>query len=271
MKIFVTIILSIFVSSCSLINVEKTNVLRIKGSDTMFLLNQKLAEKFMIEHPDISVYVEGMGTVEGIKSLLNSNIDICASSRTLNPDEVKEFAAKFNSVGMSFLIGKDALSVYVNQNNSIKNISVNNLAKIFTGEINNWKDIGGIDSEIIVVTRPNSSGTYGYFKKHVLLDEEFSEKAIVISTTKQIVDFIKNNKNAIGYGGVGYGDESIEISINNFKPSEENVINGNYPLARYLRYYTANKITGITQEYIDWVVSEKGQKIIKENGFFPLY
>ncbi|MBK7106084.1 MAG: phosphate ABC transporter substrate-binding protein [Ignavibacteriae bacterium] len=263
-------IIIFFVSCSNSTNLQK-NIIRIKGSDTMLLINQKLAEKFMIEHPNISIYIEGGGSAEGIKSLLNSEVDICASSRTLDPNEIKELAEKFNTIGMSFLIAKDALSIYVNEKNSIRNISLNNLEKIFTCEITNWKELGGFNSEIKVASRPTSSGTYGYFKKHVLLDQEFCDNSFIIPTTKQIVEFIKNNENAIGYGGVGYGDESIEISVNNFKPSEENVINGNYPLARYLRYYATNKISGITQAYIDWVVSEKGQKIIKENGFFPLY
>jgi len=271
MKKFSIIILSILIFSCGLIKDEKTNVIRIKGSDTMLLLNQKLAQNFMVEHPHISIYIEGGGSADGIKSLLNSEIDICASSRTLDPNELKLLAEKFNSVGMSFLIAKDALSIYVNENNPIKNISLNKLAKIFTGEISNWKELGGKNAEIIVISRPPTSGTYGYFKKHVLLDQEFCEKVLTIPTTNQIVEYVKKHENAIGYGGVGYGDESIEIKINNFSPIEESVLNGNYPLARYLRYYTTNKITGITQEYIDWVVSEKGQKIIEESGYFPLY
>jgi phosphate transport system substrate-binding protein len=270
MKIIYLKIILLIAVSCSVVEVNESKIIRIQGSDTMLYLNLKLAEKFMIDHPNISVYVEGGGSAKGINALINSEIDICASSRPLDPEEVRLFAERFNSVGMSFLIAKDALSIFINEKNPVRNISMNKLAKIFTCEITNWRELGGKDAEISLASRPPSSGTYGYFKKHVLLDQEFCNQIISIPTTKQIVEFVKLNENAIGYGGVGYGDESIEAKINNQPPYKVSSKLDNYPLTRYLRYYTPNKVSGVAKKYLDWVISEKGQNIVREIGFIPL-
>lgn len=262
--------LSILLFSCSTIIIKEKKIIKIKGSDTMLFLNLKLAESFMIEHPDISVRVEGGGSGTGINALLNSEIDICASSRPLTPEEIQLFAKEFNTVGMSFLIAKDALSIFVNEKNPVRNISLNKLSKVFLGEITNWKELGGEDAEIIVVSRPPTSGTYGYFKRFILLDQEYSKNAVIIPTTEKIVDFIKNNPNAIGYGGVGYGNEEIEIMVNNIKPIENSMFQDSYPITRYLRYYAPNKVSGIIKQFIDWVISREGQKVIEVAGYFPL-
>lgn len=262
--------LTILLFSCSSNIVKDKKIIKIKGSDTMLFLNIKLAENFMTEHPDISVHVEGGGSGTGIHALLNSEVDICASSRPLTPEEIQLFAKEFNTVGMSFLIAKDALSIFVNEKNAVRNISLNKLAKVFLGEITNWKELGGDDSEIIVVSRPPESGTYGYFKRYVLLDQEYSKNAVIIPTTEKIVEFIKNNTNAIGYGGVGYGNEEIEIMVNNRKPIENSMFQDSYPITRYLRYYAPNKVSGVVKQFIDWTISPKGQKVVEEAGYFPL-
>ena len=264
-------ILILVIPSCSKISIKENNKIRIKGSDTMLHLNQKLAEAFMTRNTGISVYVEGGGSRTGINALMNSKVEICAASRPLEPYEIEEMGEKFHTVGMSFLIGRDALSIYINPKNKIKNLSLNQLEKIYTCEIKNWKEVGGDDEPILPVSRSSASGTHLYFVKHVLKGVEICDSIKVLNTTDEIINFVRKNKYAIGYGGIGYGDSTLQCIIENVKPTTENVLNNTYPISRYLRYYTINKPEGIIKKFIDWVSSKEGQNIVKSMGYIPLW
>ncbi|MCB9217924.1 MAG: phosphate ABC transporter substrate-binding protein [Ignavibacteriales bacterium] len=270
MKHLIKIFFGLFLYSCSS-QLDLTNIIKIKGSDTMLLLNRKLAEEFMKINPDISIYVEGGGTATGVNSLIDNKIDICSASRPLEPDEIKQFGENFSTVGMSYLIGRDALSIYINKGNPIKKFTLEQLSDIFLCKITNWKDYGGDDIPILPISRSTSSGTHIYFQKHVLKGEEICNSIQVANTTAEIVKFVKENKNAIGYGGIGYADYSMQAVINEIHPTKENVLNNSYPISRYLRYYTSRKPSGNTKKYIDWVVSLQGQKIVEEMGYIPLW
>ena len=175
MKYFISLILVMIIFSCSGLKEIEQNKIRIKGSDTMLLLNKKLAEEFMIKNEGISVYVDGGGSGTGIKALMKSEVEICAASRPLEPEEIKQIGEKFNTVGMSFLIGRDALSLYVNPENNVKDLSVEEINKIFSCQIKNWKEVGGLDEKIIPISRSSASGTHLYFVKHVLKGVEINE------------------------------------------------------------------------------------------------
>lgn len=257
--------------SCRSNILKNPNVIRIKGSDTMFLLNQKLAEQFMIENPGVSIYVDGGGTESGVNALLNNSVQICAASRPLEPDEIKKMGENYNTVGLSFLIGRDALSIYLNSENNIKNLSIEQLSEIFECKINNWKLLGGFDLPILPISRSAASGTHLYFIKHILKGEEICKSILAVNTTNEIVEFVKKNINAIGYGGIGYADSSMQISVNGIAPTKENVINNSYPISRYLRYYTSQKPNGNIKKFIDWTTSEEGQKIVEAMGYIPLW
>jgi phosphate transport system substrate-binding protein len=237
----------------------------------MLLLTQALADEYMKLNPGIAVYVEGGGTASGIKSLINGEIHICTASRTLKPDEVKLLADKFNSIGMATIIARDALSIFINDKNPVKNFTLNEVKEIFTGKILNWKFIGGDDRPIVAVIRNPNSGTFLYFKEHILNGEEYSSSAITESTTEKIITFIKNDKYAISYGGIGYGESKYHATINDVQPTEENVRKDLYPIARYLHFYTLVQPEGVIKNFIDWVLSPAGQKIVKQTGFIPLY
>lgn len=271
MKKISLLLISLLVYGCSFQNGSENNIIRIKGSDTMLLLNQRLAEEFMIKNKGISVYVEGGGSGTGVKALLNSKVDICAASRPLEPVEIKKMGEKFNTVGMSFIIGRDALSIYVNSENNVKNLTIKQISDIYKCKTKNWKIVGGEDELIIPVSRSNASGTHLYFVKHVLEGNEICDSIKVLNTTKEIVDFVSAHKYAIGYGGVGYGDSTLQCSVNNIKPTKENVINNSYPISRYLRYYTIDKPKGNIKKFIDWVTSKEGQKIVKTMGYINLW
>jgi phosphate transport system substrate-binding protein len=237
----------------------------------MLLLNKLLAEEFMKVHEGISVYVDGGGSGTGVDALINNTVDICASSRPLESDEIKKMGEQYSTVGMSFLIARDALSIYVNPNNPIKNFTLEEVSKIYLCEILNWNEMGGKDQIIEPVSRTDASGTHVYFAKHLLKGKEICSSIRELNTTNEIINFVKKNSNSIGYGGIGYGDSLMQCSINGIEPTRENVLNNSYPVTRYLRYYTIRKPRGNVKLYIDWVTSSEGQKIVEKMDYFPLW
>lgn len=249
----------------------KTSVIRIKGSDTMLILTRKLADEYMNRNPGVSIYVEGGGTANGIKSMIKREVDICTASRLLKPDEAKLLADYYGTLGMYFLLAKDALSIYLNPQNPVKNLTIEELKKIYTCKITNWQQLGGNNEPVLLVSRNPNSGTYLYFKEHILEGEEYCPQAVVIPTTESIIDFITENKNAIGYGGIGYGEDIYHSTIEGIEPTEDNARNDTYPITRYLHFFTSKSPSGEIKNFIDWVITPEGQKIIRKEGYIPLW
>ncbi|MGA9291879.1 MAG: phosphate ABC transporter substrate-binding protein [Ignavibacteriaceae bacterium] len=262
---------SIFTSfSCSFQIPERTSI-KIKGSDTMLYLTKQLAEEYMKKNTAVSIYVEGGGTAAGIRSFVVGETDICTASRTFKGEEVKILADHFKSVGISFIIAKDALTIFINPTNKVRNFSLKQLKKIFTGKITNWKELGGDDSKIVVLNRNPNSGTYLYFKEHVLSSEEYSPDVVTKPTTASIVDEVIADKNAIGYGGIGYQRDSAGASVEGIQPTEANVRNNTYPISRYLYFYTQSTPSGIIKDFIDWVIGPEGERVIEKAGYISLW
>ena len=271
MKLISIFILSLVIfSSCSYKPVEVA-VIKIKGSDTMMELTENLAQEYMKQHPGISVYVDGGGTATGIKALINNEVDICTASRNLKPDEAKVLADYYGTLGMFFLVAKDALSIYLNPDNPVKDLTIEQLRKIFECSIKNWKELGGLDQPIIPVIRNPNSGTHLYFKEHILGGDDYCTNAVVEPTTRSVIDFISENENAIGYGGMGYKGDIFDAKIEGIEPSEKNSQNDTYPITRYLHFFTTKIPDGAVKDFIDWVLSPDGQKIVESSGFIPLW
>jgi phosphate transport system substrate-binding protein len=264
------IILLLIFNSCSYKPIE-TNEIRIVGSDTMLELTSKLAELYMKENPGISIIVEGGGTAEGIKALIKNQTDICTASRNLKPEETKLLADYYGSLGLVFLIAKDALSIYVNPKNTVNDLSITQLKEIYSGKVNNWTMLNGKDTLIVPVVRNPNSGTYLYFMEHVLEGNEYTPNSVTEPTTKEIVKFVEDNENAIGYGGMGYKGNVIHARINGVEPSENNVRNDTYPIIRYLHFFTTKTPSGTIKNFIDWVLSPTGQSVVRKSGFIPLW
>ncbi|BDQ01835.1 phosphate ABC transporter substrate-binding protein [Ignavibacterium sp.] len=269
-NIITLLVFSLLFSFCSF-KPSGENVITISGSDTMYELNEKLAKEFMIDNPGISVYVKGGGTRLGISDLIKNRTDICASSRNLQPEESKLLVEYYGSLALVYLIAKDGLSIYVNPNNIVNDLTVDQIKKIFTGKIKNWKEVGGKDTVIIPVLRNPNSGTYLYFKEHVLDDEEYTKNGLTLPTTKEIIKFISENDNAIGYGGVGYKEGIVQIRVEGVFPVEENIRNDSYPITRYLHFFVSETPSGNVKKFIDWTLSPKGQSVIRKAGFIPLW
>lgn len=269
-KAFLIVLSVLIVNSCSVKPVE-SNLIRIVGSDTMFELTSLLAEEFMKKHPGISISVQGGGTAEGIKALIKGETDICSASRNLKPNEAKALADYYGSLGLVFLIAKDALSIYLNPNNKVKQLSLEQLKNIYEGKITNWKELGGKDTTIIVIIRNPNSGTYLYFKDHILEGEEYGLSSITKPTTKEVVKFVAENVNSIGYGGMSYNENIIHAKIENVEPIEENIRNDTYPVTRYLHFFTTKTPSGAVKNFIDWVLTPEGQRVVSKSGFVPLW
>lgn len=271
MRFFYHIILFLIIlTGCSVKPVEVA-IINIKGSDSMLQLTENLAEEYMKLHPGISIYVSGGGTSVGVRALIKNEIDICTASRNLKPEEAKALADYYGSVGLFYLVAKDALCIYVNTYNPVKNLTVEQLKNIFECNIQNWKDLGGKHQKIIPVIRNLNSGTHFYFQEHVLGGDEYCSEVVTEPTTKSVIEFVENNEGAIGYGSIGYKGNIFYAKIEGVEPSEKSVQNDTYPITRYLHFYTTQIPKGAVKEFVDWVLSPDGQRIVKQSGFIPLW
>lgn len=268
--LFILLFVIYFQLGCSFKPVEVARI-TIKGSDSMLPLTEKLAEEYMKQNPEISIYVYGGGSAEGIKALIRNEIDICATSRNLEPQETKALADYYGSVGLFYLIAKDALCVYINNSNPVKDYSTEQIKKIFECKIKNWNELGWQNTVIIPVIRNLNSGTHLYFKEHVLEGADYCNSAIVKSTTNDVIEFIEQNDNAIGYGSIGYSGDISYATINGIEPSEKNAQNDTYPITRYLHFFTTQIPKGSVKNFVDWVLSPEGQRIVKQAGYIPLW
>src|SRR6478609_3099527 len=176
----------------------------VKGSDTMVVLGQRWAEEYMKKHPTTTIQVTGGGSGTGISALINGTTDVCEASRAMKDAEKKQLAEKAGAAPVEIPVAKDGLSVYVHESNPMTEISMENLKAIFTGKVASWKDVGGPDAKIIPYSRENSSGTYVFFKEHVLANADYTPRAQAMPGTAAVVNAVTKEKFGIGYGGAAY-------------------------------------------------------------------
>jgi len=182
---------------------EKTT-LTLKGSDTMVILGQRWAEDYMKGHPGVSVQVTGGGSGTGIAALINGTTDICEASRPMKDKEKEDTQAKRGAPAVETKVALDALAVYVNEKNPLKEISIPALRKIYVGDTTSWKDVGGPNHALVLYGRENNSGTYGYFKEHVLENKDFAASVQTLAGTSAVASAVKGDVFGIGYGGIAY-------------------------------------------------------------------
>jgi phosphate transport system substrate-binding protein len=270
-------ITTILAATIAAATIAQAGNITVKGSDTMVILGQKWAEGYMKKNPGTTVQVTGGGSGTGIAALLNGTTDICNSSRPIKPAEAADCVKKFKARPREYKMCLDALSVYVHESNPVGQLSFSQLEKIFTGRITNWKDVGGADAPISIYSRENSSGTYEFFKEHVLNKKDFAAAAKTMPGTAAVIQGVAKDKDAIGYGGIAYGEGVKHLKVSKtdggtaVEPIEKTVLDGSYPITRYLfNYVTASKDTGEVAAYIDWCRSDEGQAVVKDVGYFPL-
>lgn len=250
--------------------------LTVKGSDTMVILGQRWAEEFMKKTSGAQIQVTGGGSGTGISALINGTTDICQSSREMKQAEKDQLKAKYNTTGVEIPVARDGVTVYVHASSPITELSIEQLKGIYTGKITNWKDLGGPDKKIIPYSRESSSGTYVFFKEHVLANADFAPNAQTLPGTAAVVNAVAKEKNAIGYGGAAYAKNIKLIKIKKdasapaVAPDKANVQSGAYPLARPLFFYLRDKPAGESAAFIEWILSPAGQSLAETVGYFPI-
>ena len=256
--------------------------MQIKGSDTIVNLVQSWAEEFSTVNPDMNIGVTGGGSGTGIAALLNNTCDICMSSRGMEDKELAQ-AKKSNIVPNEIMVGLDGLAVVVHPSNTADKLTIDELRDIFMANKRNWKDFGGPDSEIVILSRESNSGTHVFFKEHVLKrgkskgPEEFAPESLLMPSSQAIVDELRQNPNAIGYVGMGYISPALKVvsvaidkKTKYIAPTVENVMSGKYPISRPLFLYTNGMPKGDAKLFVDFALSPRGQVIVKETDFVPI-
>lgn len=272
MKIRNLAIFTLAMALCFTANVVWAGNIVIKGSTTVLPIAQKVAEAYMKEHPDVKITISGGGSGNGIKALIDGSTDIADSSRFIKKKEVK-LAIERGAYPVPFAVAYDCIVPVVHPSNPVKNISMEQLKDVYMGKIKNWKEIGGPDRPIVVISRDTSSGTYEVWHEKVLKKERVFPGALVQASNGAIVQVVAKNKNAVGYIGLGYMEERVRaLTIDGVQGSEQTTLSGTYPISRALYMFTAGWPKGDTLKFINYLIHpEKGQKLVREIGFVPLY
>lgn len=249
---------------------KKTNTLTITGSTTVLPIAQKVAETFMDIHPKVNISVRGGGSGVGIAALIDGTCDIADASRPMKTKELKTAREKgINPV--ETIIAKDGIAIVVHPDNPIKELSLEQLKKIYTGKISNWRDVGGESGAIVVVSRDVASGTFEVFKKLVLKGDKNRDDALMLASNKAVATTVSQTPGSIGYIGLGYLSADVKaLIIDNVLPSNKTVVSGEYKLARPLFMYTNGKPKGLVKDLIDFILSPQGQNIVSDIGFVPI-
>ena len=248
----------------------------VKGSDTMVLLGQKWAEVYMKKNPAVQIQVTGGGSGTGIAALINGTTDIAEASRPMKAAETQSAESKQGSKVKEIPVALDALSIYVNDANPITELSLPQARKIYTGAVTNWKEVGGNDAPITLYSRENNSGTYVFFKEHVLQNDDYDPSAQTLPGTASVVNAVAHDPNGIGYGGIAYaeGIKHLKIKKDDNAPAVEgtleNAQSGKYGLSRELYFYMFPNKNKAADEFVAWVLSPDGQKVVSEVGYYPL-
>ena len=243
----------------------------LKGSTTVLPIAQKAAEAYMKENPDVKISLSGGGSGNGIKAIIDGTAHIGTASRFIRQKEVNLATTK-GVYPVPFRIALDAIVPVVNKSNPITNLSLVQLKEIYLGKIRDWKDLGGKKGRIVVISRDSSSGTFGVWKDMVMLKERVVPSALTVPSNGAIVQAVAKTPGAIGYIGLGYMTPDIKpITVNGVEGSEENTLDGSFPIARGLFLFTSGWPEGETLNFISFILSGKGQDLIRDAGSIPLF
>ncbi|MEI8350395.1 MAG: phosphate ABC transporter substrate-binding protein [Candidatus Omnitrophota bacterium] len=279
-KLLSNLIVSMF--AISVFAASGKNSIQIKGSDTMVNLGQAWAEKYMEKNPIEFIAVTGGGSGTGFSSLISATCDIAMSSRNIKDKEIA--LAKQKGVNpYEIKVALDGLAVVVSPKNPVNKLTIGELAQIFSGKITNWKEVGGEDRKIVILSREVNSGTHVYFKEHVLRNNdpsskaEFTSGALMLSSSQAIADEVANNPAAIGYYGMGYVSNkqkaimvAKDVNSEFVVPNIGNVVSGKYPISRPLFLYTNGQPQGLVKKFVDFTLSKEGQEIVVKTDFVPI-
>jgi phosphate transport system substrate-binding protein len=254
---------------------QSAETITIKGSDTMVRLAQRWAEEYMKKNPGAVIQVSGGGSGTGIAAIINGGTDICMASRDMKEQEYNGAQSK-GVKPYRISVALDGIAVFLNNVNPVKELSLAQLKGIYTGAITNWKEVGGPAHQIILYGRENSSGTYSFFKEHVLKNEDYVEQTQTLPGTAAVVNAVAKDKYGIGYGGIAWARDVKFAAVKKadtslaIVPSAETVSSGTYPISRELYWFVNGAPTGELKKLTNWALSEEGQKIAAEVDYVPL-
>lgn len=279
------VVLFLLVTACSFSsssNKNQSNIITNRGSDTMVNLALAWAEAYAKEFPQVEISVSGGGSGIGIAALINNTVDIANVSRAMTDTEIQE--AKKNGVyPLQFIVARDAIGVIVNPSNPVTNLTLGQVSDIFSGKINNWRDVGGEDRPIVRVSREVNSGTHVFFLQAVIqlgnpTDKTiFAASTLLLPSSEGIIAEVSQNPNAIGYDGLGYITSEVKVlglaldpAGPFIEPSSTTVRDHSYAIARDLYMYTNGEPTGALKEYLDWIRNPEAQQVVTTLGFIPI-
>jgi phosphate transport system substrate-binding protein len=287
-RFLLPLLILVFIPACSPpetgseISPPESQTIENKGSDTIVNLALAWAERYQEIQPEVRISVTGGGSGTGIASLINGTVDVANASREMKSEEIE--SAEANGINpVEFVIARDAIAIIVHLDNPVNKLTLRQISDIYSGKINNWKEIGGEDRQIVRLSRETNSGTHVYFLEEVVrLGEKgnktlFSRDTLLLPSSEGISAEIRQNPNAIGYDGLGYVTEEMKVVAvaedpegRYVMPSAQSVNSGNYPIARNLYMYTNGEPAGVIEEYLNWIQSPPAQEIVTELGFVPI-
>lgn len=253
-----------------------------KGSDTIVNLGLAWAEAYQKVKPEVRISVTGGGSGTGLTAMISGTVDIASASRKIKDEEMA--AAEGNGITpVEYVIARDAIAVIVNPSNPIKELTMEQIARIYRGEVNNWSELGGEDRPIVRLSRETNSGTHVYFLEEVVRlgdknnKEIFSADTLLLPSSEGIIAEVSDNPNAIGYDGLGYVTDTVKVlgiartaDQPYILPSVETVNNGEYPISRDLYMYIRKDASQAVLDYMDWILAPDAQKIVSQLGFVPI-
>jgi len=259
-------------------------VIQNKGSDTMVNVAQVWAEEYRKVAPNVEVEVSGGGSGVGIAALMRGAVDVANASRDLKPAEAEQAQKYTGKKPVGFTVGFDALAVYVHEDNPLSEITLEQLTDLYAegGKTTRWSELGvkipGVSDDTIVrVSRQSSSGTYEFFREHALGNRDFRMGSRDLNGSKEVVELVGGTLTAIGYSGMGYATPAVKTVRVTSKPGSPSVAptvaavhDKTYPLARSLHLYTLGEPQGAVKQYIDWILSDAGQKVVEDSGYVPV-
>jgi phosphate transport system substrate-binding protein len=268
-------------TSCGRNDSGANTTITVAGSDTMLQVGLSWADAYQSVDPDVAVSIAGEGSSTGFKALIDSTAEIAHSSRAIKDSEAASIKEKHGVAFVEHVVGYDGIAVYVHKDNPVKSIPLPKLKEIWAegGTIDNWSGVGGSDASITRAGRANNSGTYGFFQKSVLgKGTEYKSDTAAMNGSSAVVEFCSTTPSGMGYSGMSYKTEhvgwlaiSAEDGGEAILPSIDNVKSKNYPIARPLYIYTVGEPTGKAKQYLDWIESPAGQKVVAEQGFVPAH
>lgn len=247
-----------------------SSTIEITGSTTIYPILKTAAESFMNLHPNIRITVEGTGSSVGVSGILEGRVDIGAASREIKQKELDR-AAELNVKPYATVIAMDGIAVVVHPGNPVNALSLDQIHKIYTGDITNWSQVGGENKPIHVVSRDDASGTFEVFHKIVMGDDELFYGALIVASNAAVVEVVQQSDDAIGFVGVGYLNATLKpLLVDGETPTPTSIRSRHYKLARALNLYTDGEPTGDVAAFIDYLLSPEGQRIVQSEGFVPM-